>query len=348
MSALRCLGILLVPTTLFAAGCQGGRTRETVTFAVLSNVLVSDKAAAGRPDALWQSAEPRLARTIREINELPDIRFVLLHGNLIGDGRSRSLDRLKGALAELAKPYYVVLGPEGVSPGTPSETDAEPRKQVATDGHAFGRSFLVWAFRGHGFESPQPYWQADVGGGLLLVALDTAQHEGGKPGHVDAEQLRWLEDTLKAHPDRAVLVLAYHALVPLHAFDDTYFWASHLVDNRRDVLDVLARHKNVLMVLSASHGFAAGKVVGDVVHATVPAVSAWPLAYDLVRISPQRIECQYVAVGTDDETREAFDRLAADKTVRALFGGAERSEEQIVQVFGGRKVLSWNLATLGP
>ena len=116
MSVLRCLGILLVPATLFAAGCQGGRTRETVTFAVLSNVLVSDEAAAGRPDAVWQSAEPRLARTIREVNALRDVRFVVLHGNLIGDGRSRSLDRLKGAIAELTKPYFVVLGPEGVSP----------------------------------------------------------------------------------------------------------------------------------------------------------------------------------------------------------------------------------------
>jgi len=348
MKPSRCLSILLAPLALLAAGCQSGRPHDTITFAVLSNILVSQTQADGRPEALWHSAPDRLARAIQEINGLDDVRFVVLHGNLIGDGRSRSLDRVNAALGELAKPYFVVLGPEGLSGDHPSEDGAAPAGGNISRPETIGRSLLVWGFREHGFQGPQAYWAADVEAGVMLVALDTAQQGTGRPGRVDAAQLRWLDETLAAHQQQAVVLLAYHALVSLHPFDDTYFWAGHLVGNRQDVLDVLSRHRNVLMVLSASHGLAAGKVVGNVIHASVPALSVWPLAYDLVRMTPQRIECQYVPVGTDDETREAFDRLVADSTVRALFGGSPESEDQIVRVFGGRKVLTWNLATFGP
>jgi len=338
----RRLLILLVPLALLGAGCQAGRPRGTITFAVLTNILVSQASANGRPEALCDSAPDRLARAIEDLNAQDDIRFVVLDGNLIGDGRSRSLDHAAAALGELAKPYFVVLGPEGLA------GNRQPEGSAAAPPETVGRSFLIWALRDHGFQGPQPYWSTDVGDGVTLVALDTAQRGVGKMGHLDAAQLQWLDETLATHAQQAVIVLAYHALVPLHAFDDTYFWQNHLVENRREVLDVLARHRNVLMVLSASHGFAAGKVVGSVVHCTVPALSVWPLAYDRVRITPQRIECQYVPVGTDDEAREAFDRLAADRTVRALFGGSPESEDQVVRVFGGRKILTWNLATLGP
>jgi hypothetical protein len=340
---------------LFAAACLGGcaggpRARETVTLAAMGNLLVSaSPLAAGDPAA---TAEARLRRAIDEINASEDVRFVVLLGNLIGDGRPRALDRLKAALAELRKPWYVVLGPEGLAPTPapgepPAAADAEG-EPTASGETTVGAAFLVWTLRGHGFDGPEPYWAAEVDGGLLLIGLFTAAAGSGRPGHVDTAQLRWLDRTLGEHAGRPAVILAYHALVSFHPFDSTVFWEDRLVGNRDEVLAVLAEHDNVLAVLSASHRFAAGQAVGDVVHLSVPALSSWPLAYDLVRIAPEAIERQYVPVGTDDETRAALDHLAAGQGVRQLFGEGERAIETIVQVFGGRKTDRWNLRTMRP
>ena len=333
---------------VFAAGCRPGRARETVVFALVADLSADVEAEA--PGGGGDAARGCLARTVSEINQADDVRFAVVFADLVGQRRPAALDRLKRALGELTKPYYVVLGPGRPAAGDGGSDDLKPGEEPDTNHSAppGGSALLVWSLRGHGFDGPEPYWHATVGGGVVLVALHTAGPGADSPGHVDAEQLQWLDRTLAAYPNDAVVVLTYHALVPFHAFDTTVFWAHHLVDNRAEVLSRLARHKNVAMVLSASHRFAAGKAVGNVVHLTVPGLSTWPLAYDLVSVGPERIERQAVPVGTDDQTRAAFDRLVAQPTLRSLFGESERNLDQIMQVFGGPKTGSWDLSTMRP
>lgn len=336
---------LLLVASLGAAlpGCGAGRMREPVTFAVVANLLVvSGPAAETTRRAATDTALDRLNRTIKEINLSEDVRFVVFLGNLIGDGRGRSIDRVTTALGELRKPYYVVLGHEGLGNSPVAGNSAESAAGTV------GASFVVWRFQGHGFNSAQPYWAADVGSGLVLLALQTAGQGSGKAGHVDAEQLQWLDRTLAEYRDRTVAVLSYHALIPQHAFDNTILWQRHMVDNADEVLGVLARHRNVAMVLSASHGIATGKTVGNTVHLREPALSVWPLAYDVLRIGPSAIERQVVIAGTDGELRTAMDRLLADPATRRVLGESERELEQAVTVFGGRKTQLWNLSTMEP
>jgi len=344
--ALRNIAALLLLLLPVAAGCSpSGRTRRTVTFVAISNVLLQ---AATQGDTTQgdttqgdATAMLRLERTIREINKSDDIDFVVVLGNLLASGEPGALDRAKTALSELAKPYYVVLGPEGLGGDATAGKANQGSRPV-------GRSLLTWTFRGHGFNGPVPYWDAGPKGDLVLVALYTSAPGIGKPGHVDAEQLEWLDRTLGEYPNRAVAILSYHALVSLHPFDNTYHWDNRLVDNRSEVADVLARHDNVSMVLSASHGFAASKVVGRVVHMSLPGLSCWPLAYNVVTVRPQMLERQYVPIGTRGESLGAFERLVGNPTVRQLFGPGERDEERIIQTFGGKKSEAWNLNALRP
>jgi len=326
--------VLLLHLVLTAAGCTPGRTRgDGATFVAISNVLLQ---AQGDATAL-----PRLQRTIREINESDDVDFVVLLGNLLASGEALALDRARTALSELTKPYYVVLGPEGLG------GDAAPGDTGDT-GRPTGRSLMTWTFRDHGFAGPVPYWDARQTGDLVLLALYTAAPGAGQPGHLDAEQLQWLDRTLGKYPNHAVAILSYHALVSLHPFDNTHHWRSHLIDNPKAVADVLARHDNVSMVLSASHGFAASKVIGKVVHMSVPGLSTWPLAYNVVTAGPRMLERQYVPIGSRAESLAAFERLVGDRTVRQLFGPGERDEDRIIQTFGGKKSEAWDLNVLRP
>ena len=360
-----------------AAGCGPPAARGPVTFAVISNILATD-GGNEVPRAASGTALVRLGRTIREINESTDVAFVVLDGNLVGRGEARALDSLRGVLGELKKPYYVVLGPEteneklkiknekletatetttsapgggevlNSNPSPDPEGSPSPKGEGFNGTGAVNTTVLTWTFSGHGFNGPAPYWSATASGGLGLVGLYSAAAGAGRAGHIDAAQLVWLDRTLGERSGEAVIIFSYHSLVSFHPLDNTAAWQDRLVDNREEVLEVLRRHSNVLLVVSASHGFAEGQTVGSVVQSSVAALGIWPLAYEVVRVTPTTVEEQYVPVGTDDEKRAAFDRLAEDPAIQEVFGTGDRSEQQVLQIFAGRKMQSWNLKTLRP
>ncbi|MBN2583777.1 MAG: hypothetical protein JXL80_11985 [Planctomycetes bacterium] len=329
----------LLAAALTVAGCAPGRTHRTVTFAVVSNVLLADR-GDGDDKKADATALARLRRTVEEING-SNVEFVVLLGSLLARGEPRSLDAARAALSELKKPYYVALGPEGLSA-------AAAARDEEAGVSALGTSLLTWTFRDHGFSGPLPYWALERDGGLVLVGLYSSSAGSGNPGHVDAEQLAWLDQVLDKYADRAVVILSYHAAVSLHPLDTTPYWQDRLIDNRAEVMEVLDRHTNVTAVISAAHRFAAGKVVGRVVHFGVPGLSTWPLAYDVVSVRPNEIDRQYIPVGTREESLKAFDRLARSAEVGELFGTSERDEDRIIQTFGGNKSTRWNLNALRP
>jgi hypothetical protein len=366
----RLLAVGLALAALVATGCGSPQVRGPVTFAVISNVLVTDGDEA--PMAASASALERLGRTIKEINESQDVGFVVLDGNLLGRSQAGALDRVRSALGELKKPYYVVLGTEGRSETTFSGSGGGslngegapglegPRSEGLTtaagsvggfngdSNGAVGTAALTWTFSGHGFSGAEPYWSATASAGLALVGLYSAATGPGRAGHIDAAQLAWLDRTLTERAGETVIIFIYHALVSFNPLDNTVAWQDRLVDNREEVLAVLKRHANVLLVVSASHALAEGQTVGNVVHTSTAALSIWPLAYEAVRVTPTAVEEQYIPMGTDAEKRAAFDRLVEDKTIREVFGTGDRSEQQVLQIFAGRKMQRWNLKTLRP
>lgn len=362
------LAVGVVLAALGAAGCGPPAARGPVTFAVISNILATD-GGSEVPMAASETALARLGRTIQEINASKDVEFVVLDGNLLGRSQAGALDRVRNALGELKKPYYVVLGPEAAAEEkekvkskkvkveaaatTETATTASPSNAVGFINNNMaagkvGTTVLTWTFSGHGISGAAPYWSATASKGLALVGLYSAAAGPARAGHIDAAQLAWLDRTLTERAGEAVIIFSYHSLVSFHPLDNTVAWQDRLVDNREEVQAVLRRHANVLLVVSASHGFAEGQAVGNVVQASAAALSIWPLAYEAVRVTPGTLEYQYIPVGTDDETRAAFDRLVEDQGIKDVFGTGDKSEQQVLQIFAGRKIRQWDLKTLRP
>jgi len=323
-----------------AGGCVPTVPRAKIVFANLAGIYYAPAApaapadnAAGAPaaatpveGAVPELSEALLVRAVKELNATKDLDFVVLSGDLFARADGLSLDRMKGILAELRVPYYVVLGDH----------------DMPADKAGLSRALLALALEGHGFDSARGYWSREVLPGLVLVGLDTAQ--AGQPGgHVDPEQLAWLDQTLTARADKAVIVLAHHGLMPLHPLDEGSAWRDLLVDNAEAVREVIERHPNVVLVLTGHHHFAEGRVSGQTVYAASPSVSVWPLAYHLVRLSPQEVEAVWVPLGADAETRRAQDRLLGSKAYRGVFAAGEDGDTACVRLFGGNKMQVFRL-----
>jgi len=346
---MRRLGLWLVLGTVLATGCTASVPRERITFAVLAGVYYSVRPEARVEAAMVSQSDALLRKAVADLNAARDLDFVIVAGDLLAGADSLSLDRAGAILAELRVPYYVVLG-EYDGPGLPvtaaaeasasQETPVEPPTSVS-------RSTIIWAFQGRGFTGSEGYWSREVLPGLLLVGLDTVVL-GQRGGHIDARQLAWLDRTLASHADKATILIAHHGIVPLHPLDEGEAWQSMMVDNAKAVRDVLARHKNVLMVVTDHHHLAQGQVTGPIVYLASPSVSVWPLAYHLVRLTPKEVEAVWIPLADDALTQQAQDRLLASPTYRSVFPAGEDGDTACIRLFGGNKMSIHPLPAIRP
>jgi len=346
------LCVLLV--LLVTAGCGAPSVpRDRITFAVLGGVYLAAGPGAGVEGAMVEDAQALLAKAVADLGRAKDLDFVIVTGDLLARADGLSLDLVKAALEELRVPYLVVLGAhDGPSAAAPAPGPASgPATEAAGYSPAppcgLSRSAVVWAFQGRGFSGPEGYWSREVLPGLVVVGLDTVQ-PGRAAGHVDARQLEWLDRTLAARADKAALVVAYHALMPMHPLDEGAAWRHKLVDNAAAVREVLQRHANVLAVLAGNCHFAEGRVAGRVLYLSAPSVAVWPLAYLLVRLTPREAEAVWVALAPDDLARRAQDRLLRTPTYRGVFPAGEDGDTACVRLFGGKKMEVYSLPAIRP
>ena len=165
---------------------------------------------------------PYLARAVAALNALaprPDI--VVVTGDLVDHGEPAEYDRLRGLLAPLAMPYFVI----------PGNHDArEPLRE---------------AFRGDGYLPPEGYLQYTIEDyPLRLVALDTLI-PGEPGGRLCAERLGWLDRALAAQPARPTVILMHH---PPFATRITYMDGFGL-DNAAGLAEIVLRHNQVERIL---------------------------------------------------------------------------------------------------
>jgi len=347
----------LVLAVTVAAGCGSSNVpRDRVTFAVMAGVYYSAEPAM-RPAggtraeaAMVEDSDTLLRKAVADLNAAKNLDFVVIAGDLFASADGLALDRAKAILDDLRVPYYVVLGtsdgPEGAVPpesaAPAGKSSGEPPRRPS----ALSRSAIVWALQGHGFAGTDGYWSREVLPGLVLVGLDTAAR--GVGGHVDSRQLAWLDRTLTANADKAVVIVGYHELVTMHPLDEGAAWRHKLVDNAAEVRQVLERHPNVLAVLAGGGHFAEGRIIGRTLYLASPSVGVWPLAYHLVRLSPKEAEAVWVPLGDDDLTRRAQERLLASPPYRGVFPAGEDGDTACVRLFGGKKMETYLLPTIRP
>ena len=194
--------------------------------------------------------------TVAEINKIPDVKFVLLSGDLTQDAEPWNIDALRKILDDLKVPYFVTLGNHDLS-RVPHEKKDQP---ITLSKYTVAGAFIGDS-RGH--DTGIDYYAHEVAKDLVLINLDCsrAQVFVRRPsndfgGAIDPGQMRWVEATLKKNQKKTVVVLTHHNLVPWSEGDKTNHnsWGWFMMDNAGEVKALLKKYgvKAVFTVITTS------------------------------------------------------------------------------------------------
>ena len=278
MKKLGIFVILLLVLTTFSLGFAF----DKVKFAVISDPHISIPQQRGITDGFKLGLKTQMLteNTIAELNKIPDLKFVLLAGDLTNDAEPWNIDDLRRIMDELKVPYYVVLGNHDLSL-VPHEKKDQPM--------SLSKYTVAGAFIGKsgGMAPGMTYYAHEVAKDLLVIGLDTTMAQTFVPeanlnvyaGRVDKGQLRWLESVLKANQKKTVIVLTHHSLVPWHEADKTIAhnqWRWFWMENAEEVKALFKKYGVKVVFSGHRHISTRSKEEDNMTHIVHPSLSTYP------------------------------------------------------------------------
>lgn len=211
-----------------------------------------------------ENSKSVLEKTIKDINGISDVDFVMFTGDNID--RSSDID-LKGFLAianKLKYPYYVVIGNHEVFKSQKFDKKDYMRLVSKYSKNCRTKS-ANYVFKKNGF---------------VFIVVDGAKEIiPGPAGYYKKDTLTWFDKQLTKYKNCDVIVFQHFPIV------EPYYNRTHMTYNKQDYEAVLAKHKNVRAIFSG-HFHANGEVKKDgVYHASCPSLVEPPHNYKIVEIS---------------------------------------------------------------
>ncbi|ASJ12844.1 metallophosphoesterase [Thermococcus thioreducens] len=237
---LQIVSILHGPYNLEIVGTENGAVKAKIPENVEPDVyflaVKSDKGEITIPNGVWVMKK---APTVLKIAHGSDLHVTSgsKMGFVCGDYFQKSLTGIleycKNPIAlhsytatDSFMTYYGMVGQDGtnviniiLATGDDVDTNGDRRGYELLDEtilHATAAGTPFMAVKGN-HDHPPKYYNKYVGpsyfyrviGNFLIIGLDSR----GEERHPDMEQLKWMEDVLKSHPDKIPIVFVHH-----------YFW----------------------------------------------------------------------------------------------------------------------------
>ncbi|MBW2057015.1 MAG: metallophosphoesterase [Deltaproteobacteria bacterium] len=232
-------------------------------------------------------------KTVRELNKVEDLDFVVVTGDLLLDGEPWNLDLMKVYLDDLRVPYYVVCGNHDYAPASQAKAGKAPYVGV-------NKAAVIWTFQGHGYRGADAWWGADPMPGLHLIGLDSNVpiHWGG---HIPLSEMKFLDEELYANRDKVNVVFCHHNFVAW-CKDDEFGgkFDKFQVDNAPEVRKIFEKYVPAVQLVLSGHRHIGlrYKTVNGVNYIVNPAAVSYPNQYTLYTLTPHKVsyETKWVPV----------------------------------------------------
>ena len=248
----------------------------SLNFAQVSDIHISSR--GDHLEMLSGHSADFLADVVARLNQTHDLDFLLVTGDLFDLADRVEVDRFRGVINTLEKPFYIIPG------------NHDRRDLGRVDGlsrHQFARLFNPQVEdRPKGPEAQAGYWSLTVHPEIQLIGLDSIRDEDWG-GIIDSVQMAWLRAEFAAHADKLIVLAVHHPLHALAPIDEYADWAKFVCDNGPEVLATLDGHPQVKVVLTGHHHLTKAETLGQRLHLACPALATYPCAYRTLHMSRQ-------------------------------------------------------------
>lgn len=261
ISVILLAGLMLFGLRVYSA------SGSNLTFAQISDAHYSS-AQTNTSYRLTAESGELLADAVAQINETPDVDFVMFTGDMINTPHQKELMRFLTYANQLQYPWYAVLG----------------NHDICIGGYLSKKLYIdILNSHNKDFSFSKPYYSFTPKKGYKVIGLDSIiDTKITCNGQIDKEQLKWLDKELSKSKNDTVLIFIHGPLVePLHS-------ASHVTLNADEVLKVINKYKNPIAIFSGHYHTTKITLMGNVLHVSTPSLVSYPNAFRIVKVNNQK------------------------------------------------------------
>lgn len=205
-----------------------------------------------------------LEKTIKDVNSIPNVDFVVFTGDNIDTANSDDLKRFLKIANHLNYPYYVVIG----------------NHEVFKSQHFDKKDYMKTVRKYSKNCRPKNANYVFQKKGVVFLVVDGAKEViPGPAGYYKKDTLKWLDKKLTKYKNKKVVILQHFPIVP------PYFNRTHSTYNVADYEALLKKHSNVIAIVSG-HYHANGETMKDgIYNISTPSLLNSPNEYKVIDIS---------------------------------------------------------------
>ncbi len=300
--------IILAGIMVYGLQCYSA---SDLKFAQVSDVHFSTR-NVNTSFKLTAESPKLLDDVVAQINETPDINFVMFTGDLIDKPFEKELTAVLPHVEKLKYPWYFVFG------------NHDP-----CVGGFLTKNLYLEILRSHNenFQFTKPYYSFTPRKGYKVIALDTIiDTRITSNGEISHEQLKWLDEELKNSQKDVVLIFMHVPII------EPFPSEGHRLLNAGEVQALIEKYKNPIAVFQGHYH--ANKITqrNNVLYVSSPALVSYPNAFRIINIKNSR---KKVTIDIQQKnTRETNIRNLAKMMVfsSSLYTGEEKDQNGVFEI----------------
>ncbi len=205
---------------------------------------------------------------IEQVNETPNLNFVMFSGDLIDKPFEKELRTFLAHTKNLQIPWYFAFGNHDTCVGgylTPEVYISMVKAQ--NPDFTFDKAYYSFV--------PQK--------GYKVIVLDSIIRDHlTSNGRIDDEQLKWLDNELDNSKKDTVLIFMHVPIV------EPFESVGHRLLNAAEVQEVIEKHKNPIAVFQGHYHAAMIRQHDNVLYVSTPSLVSYPNAFRIITVTNQR------------------------------------------------------------